>query len=560
MIPTPKALLLVVMLIIGSTPSSAATLWEQHPSSFPPPQWKVVKGGSALWEMNPRDLTGHLTQNAPAWVLSGVDISGDWILEATFVPPFVHRDEGLLINMSPDLSRGYLVSIGPLGKLTLLRIKNGEIDSVAIQFPIFPALGPRTLRVTRVGANYDFWLDGIFVGDIANPLQERVDPPRWTDAVEPDSGQYGVAFQSAGTRVVRNISLTPLHLAEKYLGNPVLRPLGKGSWEENGIFTGGILREQDTYYLYYSGTYPAPPAKDQPPEGITRAGVALSKDLVTWTRGLHNPILEEGPVGSWDRALQVGCVVPAPTQGYALFYDGYDGKRWGGVGVAFSDSPLGPFKKYEGNPVLRNGGPSEFDHHHIHLHTCLRLDDGRYALLYTGFRASDDPQKERSGDQGGLALSRDLLNWKKYEKNPVLTFAPLGTFYDAHLRPKGIIKLDEWYYLFFEGAHFDKLWFDQASLARSKDLINWEKFPYPLPSLGTGDSYDSIVTEWPVPTIGPGGDVIVFYMCLPLGGYSQGANNPNKLSICMAKLPASVLENWDEFMMPLTRPGVSSAR
>jgi sucrose-6-phosphate hydrolase SacC (GH32 family) len=275
----------------------------------------------------------------------------------------------------------------------------------------------------------------------------------------------------------------------------------------------------------------------------------LSRDIENWERGPHNPVLLEGSPGAWDRALQVGCVVRAPDKRYALLYDGYDGKRWRGVGVAFSDSPLGPFEKYAGNPVLVNGGPEDFDYNHIHLHTCLRMDDGRYALLYTGFRAA--PPTERSGDQGGLAFSKDLLTWKKYEGNPVFSFAPPGTFYDAHLRPKGILGRSGWYYLFFEGAHFDDLWFDQASLARSKDLIHWEKFPYPLPSLGTGQSYDSIVTEWPVPTVGPEGEIVLFYMCLPLAGYGK-TPDPNKLSICMTKLPSATLEHWDEFRTPLT--------
>ncbi|MGC1581774.1 MAG: hypothetical protein WA766_09830, partial [Candidatus Acidiferrales bacterium] len=493
-----------------------------------------------------------LPNSTPAWLLSGTPTSGSWMIEATFEPPFRYRDEGLLLNTAHDLSTGLLVSMGPFGKLTLLRIKGGEVASVAMEFPLASALGPRALRVTRVGASYDFWVDGIFVGNIANPLQERTAPPRWTDETEPDAGEYGVAFQEQPTGVVRNLTVHPLSLERKYVHNPVLKPLDV-AWEEKGIFTGSILKEGGTYFLYYSGTHESPPAKDQPPEGITRAGVATSKDLRNWERGPNNPILLEGKPGDWDRALQVGCVVRSPDKRYALLFDGFNGKRWGGVGVAYSNSPLGPFEKYSGNPVLTTGSPGQFDGEHVHLHTCLQLDDGRYALLYTGFGLARDPIKERAGDQGGLAFSSDLIHWEKYVGNPVLSFAPIGTFYDAHLRPKGILKRGEWYYLFFEGAHNDKLWFDQASLARSKDLVHWEKFPFPLPSLGTGQDYDSIVTEWPVPTVSPDGNIVLLYMCLPLGGYSLMPNDPNKLSICMTQLPNSTLDHWDDYATPLTR-------
>jgi hypothetical protein len=416
------------------------TDWRQNAASFDPPHWRAAKGSLDWWKIDGKEFSCTLPQSTPAWLLSGTPTSGSWVIEATFEPPFLYRDEGLLLNTAHDLSSGLLVSIGPFAKLTLLRIKNGEVDSMAMEFPLAPALGPRVVRVTRVGASYDFWVDGIFVGNIANPLQERVTPPHWTDETEPESGEYGFIFQRPRTRIVGDVSVQPLNLEQKYVHNPVLRPLDGVEWEEKGVFTGSVMKESGVYYLYYSGTHETPPAKDQPPEGITRAGVAVSKDLRNWDRGPNNPILQEGAPGEWDRALQVGCVVRAPDKRYALLYDGFNGKRWGGVGVAYASSPLGPFEKYPGNPVVTTGSAGQFDGEHVHLHTCLQLDDGRYALLYTGFGLAHDPDKERAGDQGGLAFSIDLVHWKKYEGNPVLAFAPVGTFYDAHLRPKGILK------------------------------------------------------------------------------------------------------------------------
>lgn len=556
-----RSTLLVLVAMLGFSSSSGQTSdWVKGRSAFDGPQWKVVKGSRDAWRLGPRQLSCRLIADEPSWLLSGAETSGSWALEATVNSTFDHRDEGVLINTASDLSRGYLVSLGPMGKLSLLRIKDGAISSVAIEFPLPPSIKPRNLKVTRVGASYDFWVDGNFIGNIANPLQVRVDPPRWTDDAEPDAGQYGFAFQKAGRHTIQSITVRPLNLEEKYARNPVIKPLSSG-WESDGLFTGGVLKENGNYYLYYTGQFPSRPAKDQPPEGITRGGVAQSRNLIDWTRGPNNPIIEEGAIGSWDRAIQIGGVVKTPEGKYALFYDGYNGKRWSGIGLAFSDSPLGPFKKYEGNPVITNGGPGEFDQEHIHLHTVTQLDDGRYAVLYTGFRLGKS--KERAGDQGGIAFSRDLLKWEKYVNNPVLKLPPYGTFYDAHARPKGFLKNEGWYYLFFEGAHHDKLWFDQASMARSKDLLNWELFPYPIPALGTGTDYDSIVTEWPVPTVSPTGDVILFYMCLPLRGYgapdgsaghgSQAPHNPNRISICMTRLPRTTLAQWDQLATPLTR-------
>ncbi|HYL99078.1 MAG TPA: hypothetical protein VEZ90_09005, partial [Blastocatellia bacterium] len=122
-----------------STGQTTPDPWRHSAGSFEPPHWRAAKGNLDWWTIAGKRLFIDLSSNTPAWLLSGTRISGSWAIEATFEPPFVYRDEGLLLNTAPDLSRGLLVSIGPFAKLTLLRIKNGEIDSVAMEFPLAPA-------------------------------------------------------------------------------------------------------------------------------------------------------------------------------------------------------------------------------------------------------------------------------------------------------------------------------------------------------------------------------------------------------------------------------------
>jgi hypothetical protein len=206
--------------------------------------------------------------------------------------------------------------------------------------------------------------------------------------------------------------------------------------------------------------------------------------------------------------------------------------------VAFSDSPIGPFRRFENNPVLKRGNLEEFDSHAIHLHTVWQQEDSSYVLLYT-----DYPEKEytrgRRGDRGGLATSRDLIHWEKSPSNPVLDLGPLGAWDDTHVRPKTLVRWKEWYYTFFEGTKNDEVfWWDQVGVARSKDLIHWERFPFnPIVPLGTMGSYDSAVTEWPAAFV-EGEQFHLFYMCGPMINM--------RLMICKSEIPAESLRLWEK--------------
>jgi hypothetical protein len=292
------------------------------------------------------------------------------------------------------------------------------------------------------------------------------------------------------------------------------------------------MKEGNTYFLYFTGRNKAS-TKDG-----GAVGVATSKDLVNWAESEGNPILrDDSPKGTWDYTLQTGSVLRAPDGRYALFYDGNDGKNWQGVGVAFSDSPLGPFRRYENNPILTRGKPGEFDSHAIHLHTVRRDEDGRYVLFYTGY-PTDEFVQGRKGDRGGIAFSRDLTHWQKYAGNPVFDLGPLGAWDQSHVRPKTLVKWNNWYYMFFEGTSNDGVfWWDQVGGARSKDLVHWHRFPFnPIIPIGTMGAPDSAVTEWPAALLEEN-QLHVFYMCGPM--------IQMRLMICTSTIPPEAIQLLD---------------
>ena len=83
--------------------------------------------------------------------------------------------------------------------------------------------------------------------------------------------------------------------------------------------------------------------------------------------------------------MQGMAVVRLPDGKYALTYTVWDSERWGALEYAVSASPLGPFELGPHNPMITTGTAPGFDEGHLHLHNIVRLDDGSYAMLYTGF-------------------------------------------------------------------------------------------------------------------------------------------------------------------------------
>src|SRR5271156_5687490 len=90
---------LVLFPLAGSVRAqTTAHDWRTHPASFDPPHWWAAKGSLDWWKIDGKKLSCTLSQSTPAWLLSGTPTSGSWVIEATFEPPFLYRDEGLLLN------------------------------------------------------------------------------------------------------------------------------------------------------------------------------------------------------------------------------------------------------------------------------------------------------------------------------------------------------------------------------------------------------------------------------------------------------------------------------
>jgi len=234
-----------------------------------------------------------------------------------------------------------------------------------------------------------------------------------------------------------------------YEGNPLFAGTGTDTWDREIRERGFILREGDTWKLWYTGY-------DSTKADTKSLGYATSPDGIAWTRDAGNPVYD----ATWTE--DVGVVKREGS--YFMFAEGKgdiahlltskDGVRWDDHGRldvrTRSGEPLSPgpygtptvwvedgtwylfyerddkgiwlatstdrevWRNVQDEPVIALG-PAAYDRHAVALNQVVRFQ-GRY---YGVYHANADPEWKGPWTTC-LAASDDLVHWEKYEDNPVI--------------------------------------------------------------------------------------------------------------------------------------------
>lgn len=233
--------------------------------------------------------------------------------------------------------------------------------------------------------------------------------------------------------------------------NPVFTGAGEGNWDVKIRERGWIIRDSRQWRMWYTGYDGTRPGKKM-------LGYATSRDGLTWTRLPANPIHSE----HWVEDI---CIVPHERKLY-MFAEGdqdraqllssNDGLTWTHIGridvrlksgEPIPDGPYGTptawhedgiwnlfyergdkgiwlarstdlktFTNVQDEPVMVPG-PDEFDHDLIAMNQIIKHNGKYYAVIH-GARKPTDPTQP-SVWATGLAMSTDLIHWKKYPGNPL---------------------------------------------------------------------------------------------------------------------------------------------
>jgi predicted GH43/DUF377 family glycosyl hydrolase len=230
---------------------------------------------------------------------------------------------------------------------------------------------------------------------------------------------------------------------QAYDRNPLFTAAGPGHWDVKIRERGWILKEGETWRMWYTGY-------DGTPEGIRRLGLATSPDGLVWTRAPQNPLVSD----LWIEDVQV--VKHADT--YLMFAEGKgdqaqlltsrDGLQWRREGAL-------DIRLVDGQPIKPGpyGTPAVW------------FEEGTWYLFY-----------ERSDLGVWLARSTDLKTWTHVQDEPV--FSPGPEPYDRLMIAfNQIIKHDGRYYVYYHGSgtpERPRLW--TTNIAVSTDLRHWKKY------------------------------------------------------------------------------------
>ncbi|MFH0829347.1 MAG: hypothetical protein V1907_04185 [Candidatus Kerfeldbacteria bacterium] len=172
----------------------------------------------------------------------------------------------------------------------------------------------------------------------------------------------------------------------KYENNPIFTATDAKSWESEGIFepsvyfNGDEYGGKDAFMMWYGGN-----AAD----GRMGIGLATSNNGVTWTRYSKNPVLMHSKnSNNFDAyTIEVHSVVKYGN-GFVMAYEATDRKFPSRFAIGLASSTNGKtWKKSADNPILQAGPVGSWDSFGVY-HPSIVIDANKIYLYYVGLNST----------------------------------------------------------------------------------------------------------------------------------------------------------------------------
>jgi len=232
-------------------------------------------------------------------------------------------------------------------------------------------------------------------------------------------------------------------------------------YDAGGVKDPALLYEDGLFYCYYSAFNDIDEAREDVVWAV--ACSTATNPEGPWTkRGVQIPPSTQ--VEDWDYRKAGDPALFKENGVYHLYYEiAYPPMNRGAIGVAIASSPLGPWKKYESNPILKASRPGEWDSFDFYAPRLVKWKDVYY-LFYDGSNTADVEARQIGFAQGSSPLGPFI----KYRGNPVFSLPNTKRGCEG---PSLVHARDRWL-MFFTG------WSDEdcqnIQLASSTNLVDWE--------------------------------------------------------------------------------------
>jgi predicted GH43/DUF377 family glycosyl hydrolase len=251
----------------------------------------------------------------------------------------------------------------------------------------------------------------------------------------------GVLAINASGVLAQNTFPSELVNFKEYLGNPIFTGTNLDTWDKQIRERGFILKEGPNYHLWFTGYSPDSPTKF--------LGYATSKDGIHFERFTKETIHP----GQWVEDM---CVVKSGKT-YYMFAEGE-----GDIAHMLVSKDRIHWQE-KGNLDIRNIDGSPIRKGAYGTPTVIKAK-GVWNLFY-----------ERDDLGIWLATSKDLKIWTNVQDEPVIKMGPDA--YDLFaVAMNQVIRYKGLYYAYYHASAF-KDWHEwSTNIAVSSDLIHWKKY------------------------------------------------------------------------------------
>ena len=244
-----------------------------------------------------------------------------------------------------------------------------------------------------------------------------------------------------------------------YAENPVFTGTNLDTWDKQIRERGFILKEGPNYHLWFTGYSPASPTKF--------LGYASSKDGIHWNRFSKETIHP----GQWVEDM---CVVKSGKT-YYMFAEGE-----GDIAHMLVSKDRVHWQE-KGNLDIRNVNGTPIRKGAYGTPTVLKAK-GIWHLFY-----------ERDDLGIWLATSKDLKTWTNVQDEPVIKMGP-DTYDLFAVAMNQVIRYKGLYYGYYHASAF-KDWHEwSTNIAVSSDLIHWKKYEK-NPIMGNNQSSGMVLKD-----------------------------------------------------------------
>jgi predicted GH43/DUF377 family glycosyl hydrolase len=273
-----------------------------------------------------------------------------------------------------------------------------------------------------------------------------------------------IMLACGGEKPAEQINEFPAELVtfKPYEGNPLFGGTGDSTlWDEKIRERGYIIREDSTYYMWYTG-YTKKTGNE-----MKYLGLATSRDGLTWKRFSDKPIhtslwIEDMSVIKEDSTYYMFAESRGDS---AHLLTSSDKVHWEDQGAL-------DIRKVNAEPIEKGpfGTPA------------IWKENGTWYLFY-----------ERNDLGIWLATSTDLKTWTNVQDEPVLKMGPEK--YDQFaVAVNQIIKYNGLYYAYYHASAYEDWREWSMNVAVSSDLVHWKKYAK-NPIIGNDKSSGILVND-----------------------------------------------------------------